>query len=291
LPDPAPIPSARHDSTATKSRFWETVDAVLVINLDHRTDRWESFVATSAAVIPAAKLVRISAVLGASLPGYGEKPWFRGRKRDTTWAARAGCTLSHRRAMETARRHGWRRVLVLEDDVDLQGAFPDSLGAVLADPAAEWQVAYLGYTDPLGPFATITEPAPGTAVARVFGCNCAHAYLVNAAARDWLLDRLPEPPDIWRWLARHRAVDRFYMRNLGRHFRVWAVSPSWINQSAGFSDIVGKHTDYVESGAHRLSVPAGVNAAAWRYPARALALSLAGLGDRLRGIAKRLRGF
>ena len=277
-----------------ESWFWETVDAVLVVNLDHRTDRWASFVAASASVIPAAKLVRVSAVLGTSLAGYGVKPWFRGRKRDATWAARAGCTLSHRRVMETAARHGWRRVLVLEDDVDLTRAFPgdlDALGSLIADPAADWQVTYLGYTDPLKPFATVAKVDADASVARVFGCNCTHAYLVNATARDWILSALPEEPAIWPWIARHRAIDRWYARQLGRRFRVWVVSPSWINQSAGYSDIVGKHSDYVESGDHRLSVPDGCDARPWQFTARGLTLRIAGLGDRLRGWIKRLKGF
>ena len=68
------------------------------------------------------------------------------------------------------------------------------------------------------------------ALHQVFGCNTAHAYLVSASAADRLLERLPQPPEIWQWLTRHRAVDRFYYRNLSPGLTVVALSPALIDQ-------------------------------------------------------------
>lgn len=64
--------------------FWDRIDGVLVVNLDSRPDRWQALQAATAGLIPAAKLQRLPATLGAALPGYGVAPWFRGRKRDKT---------------------------------------------------------------------------------------------------------------------------------------------------------------------------------------------------------------
>ncbi len=56
-----------------------------------------------------------------------------------------GAALAHRRIYEETVRHGWRRVVVLEDDVVPLDAdlvrLPDALGEL----PAEWELCYLGY--------------------------------------------------------------------------------------------------------------------------------------------------
>lgn len=286
--------SATPEHAAQSPSFWDLVDAVLVINLDHRPERWERLREESAGLIPSGKLHRVSAVLGKALPGFGQKPWFRDGKRDSTWAGRAGCTLAHRRALETAKAKGWRRVLVLEDDVSFAPIF-SSLASGLGQELkrSEWDVCYLGYTDPSGPFQELAKLPEKHSLWRVFGCNCAHAYLVDESARDWMLSHLPNEQNIWDWLSRHRAVDRWYLRTLGRRFRVVAVSPSAVNQAAGFSDIVGKTTDYQQSGLHQTFIR---QEAATRYfgPklfARRQATRVGEVYDSVRGVLKRWRGF
>jgi GR25 family glycosyltransferase involved in LPS biosynthesis len=274
----------------------DLVDGVLVINLDSRPDRWDRMRAEAAGILPADCLGRVPAVLGSELPGFGSRPWFRGKRRDTTWAARGGCTLAHRRALQTARDADWERVLILEDDVNLPSGLSVALAPVTEALGArpdEWDVCYLGYTDPASPFQTFAEAGDSVRLVRVYGCNCAHAYLINARARDWLLSHLPDERDIWPWLARNRAVDRWYLRHLGRRFRVLAVAPSLINQRAGFSDIVGRATDYVSSGHHRLDIPRRADTALFTplKILRSLRNRLADLYDALRAMAKRRRGF
>jgi hypothetical protein len=267
------------------------VDGVLVVNLDSRPDRWQAVQALAAGLIPADKLMRLPATAGVALPGYGEAPWFRGRKRDRTWAGRAGCTLSHRAAIALARRQGWRTLLILEDDIELAPALP----AVLASlPGAlsvhAWDVCYLGYTDPVPPYRTLAPLAEGHTLCRVSGCNTTHAYLLRDTTFDWLLARLPEPARIWPWTGRHRAIDRWYYRNLARRFVVTAVSPAVINQQGGFSDITQRSHEKV----HTTRVPDRRSGrlgfalwGAWRW----LGFRLAEPWDWLRGRIKRVRGF
>jgi hypothetical protein len=285
-------------ATAPAPDLWDLLDAVLVLNLDQRPERWESLRAQARGLVPEGKLHRVPAVLGKALPGFGRPPWFRGRKRDTTWAARGGCVLAHRRALDLARAKGWSRVLILEDDVEFSPTFAAlaaPLGARLAPGGDPWEICYLGYTDPQGPARTLAVlGAAPHRLAEVFGCNCAHAYVVSAAARDWLLARLPDETTIWPWLVRRRAVDRWYRRVLGARFRVLAVSPSAINQAAGFSDIVGKETLYQATGAHTLEVvatPTSDAAFATRRAARVFFNRILDFYDALRGFLKRLRGF
>lgn len=271
--------------------FWKMIDGVLVINLDDRTERWQTVLDTTAGLIPADKLQRLPAVLGATLPGYGLSPWFHGRRRDKTWAGRAGCTLSHRAAIDHARQSGWRTLLILEDDIEL---VPDLSTVLAALPETlqqyHWDVCYLGYTNPVSPYRTLVRLPNGHELCQVSGCSTTHAYLLRNTTFDWLLERLPRTENIWPWTSRHRAIDRWYYRNLARHFTVCAVSPSVINQHDGFSDITQRQHEktYItevpssRSGALEFRL---LGALRWLH------FRLAEPRDWLRGRIKQVRGF
>mgnify|MGYP001821878153 CR=1 FL=1 len=271
--------------------FWDIVDGVLAINMDSRSDRWKDLLARTAGWVPEDKLHRLSAVVGTELPGYGELPWFRQRKRDKTWAGRAGCTLSHRNAIELARQSGWRSVLILEDDIQLTPEF-EAVLAMLPGALQQhaWDVCYLGYTSPVSPYRTLDTLTKGHDLCKVSGCSTTHAYLLNCTTYEWLLRKLPEPGHIWHWISRHRAIDRWYYRNLARRFTVCAVSPSIINQQEGYSDITRRQ--------HEKSYLAEVPAGRSNTPIFSLLGGLRWLGyrmaeprDWLRGRIKQARGF
>lgn len=275
--------------------LWDLIDGVLVINLDQRADRWTQFLQAASGFIPAEKLQRLPARLGRDIPGFSQPPWFRGRKRDRTWAARAGCVQSHRRALLKARDSGWRTVLVLEDDVNFAPEFP-ALANTLATALQEneWQVCYFGFTDPWSPCRRLADLGGRNGLFRVHGCNTAHAYLVRETARDWILGQLPDEDGVWGWLATHRAVDRWYQRQLGLRFPVACVSPSVVNQMAGFSDIVEQATHYAAEDGHvrAVTVPSAGNlsyqaCAVWRR----ISIGVNFAGDALRGWTRRINGF
>lgn len=271
--------------------FWAMIDGVLGVNLDNRPDRWQDFQAVVADFIPADKLHRLSATLGVSLPGYGTRPWFRGRKRDRTWAGRAGCALSHRAAIAEAKRRGWRTVLILEDDIELDPSLTEVLAELPATlQTLDWDVCYLGFTDPVAPFRALSKLPAAHSLYDVYGCNTAHAYLLRDTTYDLLLSKLPNPGSIWAWISRHRAVDRWYYRNLARYFKVCAVSPTLINQQGGFSDITQRPHEKVHS-THVPDVRYSMFGFQARRALRWLAFRLAEPRDWLRGRIKQARGF
>lgn len=268
---------------------------VCVINLDSRTDRWESFRNGIAPGLAPLQVQRISATLGTALPGYGERPFFRGGKRDRTWAARGGCVLSHRDALSHAREMGWPYALVLEDDVAIgAGVTKEAAGEIkTAIGESDTDVCYLGFTDPVPPYLRVARIGSSHGFHLLFGCNTAHAYLVNRKAMDWILERLPEPEGIWRWLVTNRAVDRFYYRNMSPSLRVSAISPPLIVQSVGFSDIMGKNVD-LSAGKHLTVVPEGGMSERDFQKAlatKAKAFGREGLMDAFRGFVKSIGGF
>jgi hypothetical protein len=156
-----------------------------------------------------------------------------------------------------------------------------------------WDVCYLGYSDPAGPFQTLAQLSRDHQLTRVFGCNCAHAYLIKALARGWIIERLPSGTSIWKWLSRYRAVDRWYLRTLGQRFCIAAVSPSIVNQAPGFSDIVTRNTSHPEESGHVISVIPHISK---KYPVirhllRRRFTQLHAFYDIIRGFYKFLRGF
>lgn len=278
------------------SSFWQAIDAVLIINLDHRIERWEQLRVESEGLIPQEKLHRVSAVLGSKIPGFGKPPWFRGGKRANTWAGRGGCVLAHRRALEMARQAGWQRILILEDDATFDEEFTshlDVLGPALFSSKLDWDICYLGFTEPQGPYKTLVRLSETRQLARIYGCKCTHAYIVNAPLRDWLLDQLPDESTIWNWLSVNRAIDRWYLSTLGKYFQVLAVSPSLIRQNDDFSDIVGRVTTYFsESSSHStIPVTSGSPAFGLRYFLRIQATRLGRIDNYVSALRKRFAGF
>lgn len=213
-----------------------------IINLDARADRWEALQQQLIKHFKGLELQRISAITSTQIPEFGKPPYFRGSERDQTWGARGGCTLSHREALLHAKSKGWSHVLILEDDIQID-AKPDPTFLQALQGALQsmhFDVCYFGYTDPLPPFRELANLGSGRSLHQLFGCNTAHAYLVSAHAINWILEHLPSPSCIWPWLARHRAIDRFYSRAFSPSLTVLAVSPSLIVQKPCFSDILGK---------------------------------------------------
>ena len=130
---------------------WDKVDGILVINLDTSRERMEKFLQDNEGSLPLEKVNRLSAVLGRSLESFGKPPWFTERtgERASYWGGAGGCTLSHAKAIATAKEKGWRNVLIMEDDV-VTGRNPDALAMLeyaLQNLEGDYML-YLGYSRP-----------------------------------------------------------------------------------------------------------------------------------------------
>jgi hypothetical protein len=272
---------------------------VLVINLDHRPERLEHFAEIASLTSVLDGWQRVPAVNGIELPGYGRPPWFRNGKRDKCWAGRAGCTLSHRKAIEHARDMGWNSVLILEDDVQLGESFEAGVRSFIDGTAAQpnpWLVCFLGFSQQVGPSLKLYPLDEARAVYQIFGCTGTFAYLLQRDSFDWLLANLPTAQTIWPWVAKHRAIDRWYARNLSGRFAVHAVSPNLIGHYSSFSDIgqrAGAHLviEEVASDSHgrlRACGPLAYRAIAGLLQVRFI---LTRLANRLQCVMKRKRGF
>ncbi|HIX20692.1 MAG TPA: glycosyltransferase family 25 protein [Candidatus Akkermansia intestinigallinarum] len=195
---------------ADPSQIWRELDAVIVINLKSRPDRWEIFQKRVGSMFPPGKVHRLEAVVGKELPGYGKLPWFSEQtgERASSWAGVAGCALSHRKAIESVLENGWQRVLICEDDIEPASTdiLPDIPELFRAVPEPSY--LYLGYhmRDPRGRLLRRTAHGELWKVEGVLAC---HSYVVSAETCRRLLPHLPDSDNIWEWVARNRAIDNF----------------------------------------------------------------------------------
>lgn len=215
---------------------WDLIDGILVINLDTDTERMEQFHADNT-LLPPDKVHRLNACRGRALPGFGEPPWFSKKTgaRSGYWGGVAGCTMSHRTAIETAKKRGWRNVLVLEDDVRFSQD-PAALKALrnALETLSGAYMLYLGYSRP-NPYGSLVQQAEGHELWQVEGILATYAYIASAPMYDRLLERMPDEHSIWAWTARHRAIDSFY-RDIAAAIsgvRIYALLPDVVEHIDG----------------------------------------------------------
>ncbi len=230
-------------------QFWDNIDGVCVINLDHRTDRWEELHSELLQFIPAEKIHRVSAVWGKKLPSYQKHRLFKGCNEDESlfWAGRAGCVLSHTKCIQMAKDQGWRNILVLEDDAhfvnDMKGKIGEMVQRVIQqDP--QWDMFFLGlapYDDQAALIDSCTTAAGQQVRAmRIMGPLNAHCYMVNAKLFDRYLSHLPKrAEDIWYWLAMNLSYDSWIANDIARQraTRTYGLYPIVCVQRDSWSDI------------------------------------------------------
>lgn len=230
----------------TKISFWDYIDAVCIINLDHRTDRWQN-ISKSLAHIPQEKIHRISAVWGKKLPDYKQGPYFKGCTDEESlfWAGRAGCLLSHRKCIQYAKEHQWERVLILEDDAEFHDSLSGEIGHMLVDvmqSLGKWHMFFLGCT-PYYPVASpvnkINTSYGDVTAARIMGPLCAHCYIVHQSAYDDMLRILPTEANVWEWQANHLSYDSWIANEFGKSSKriILGCYPNLCSQGLYYSDI------------------------------------------------------
>lgn len=207
------------------------VDGCFVINLSRRADRWGLF-QSQIPLLARAGLVpeRFEAVDGRALQGFGVGPWFTRRlsgRRTNGWAGKAGCTLSHRNAIATAKKRGWKNVLILEDDVSFDSIALEqwnNLEDAIAGLPNDWVAVYLYGHHPVSPVKIVHSYSELTCY-EICGAFSTVAYVLNGKYFDALLRSMPTEETIWPWTARYKTVDRWFSRQFCLLGSVYAVSP------------------------------------------------------------------
>jgi len=124
---------------------------------------------------------------------------------------------------------------------------------------------YLGFNSPRLPVRCILESGLGRRIYQVGGASTTHAYLVNQMVMRRLLSEFPQSEaDIWSWISRNVAIDRWYSLNLHRWTGIAAVSPQVAIQEPSSSDITQRTSDFNEDPNVEILQPLTSSYLAWR---------------------------
>lgn len=250
---------------ADRKSFWNQIDAILVINLKHRNDRWEKIRNELKTYGVENKAIRIDAVDGKLLPGYGATPWFKGRTPEKVArmkAGSAGCCLSHRKALELAKARGFKRILLMEDDARIKEELNNTVESFLFNFLRETNpcdMLYLGFyqkTCVHVPTKKIVDDNLEHQIWRIRGPLMLHATVIDQRVYDKLLAGLPTADNIWPWMTYWGSIDSWIQNKLGRQadVHIYGCRPNLIVQHANYSDICGRILSVEESeGTHRES--------------------------------------
>jgi len=236
--------------------------------MDASPERYQTFMEKTGRLMPQEKLHRISAVDGRALPGFGKPPWFAPRTRDRArfWGGTAGCALSHRKCLEFARAHGWKNVLVLEDDAELLDTpdGPEMLLSFLRNQG-DRDMLYLGFIKPPR-WGRRLRSGSGCNVWQVDGVISTFAYLFPAGLYDEALGMMPTEGDIWEWLSIYRAIDVFYRDFLPMRpgVRIHVLHPVLFGHCEGVS-VIGGTPDDCDIGCRESPAPLSSLHGLWNY--------------------------
>ena len=233
------------------------VDHVYIINLDHRTDRWEKIMemlnrwvdSSSNSVSSGDRrgewYERFSACvprLGETDPRYYKHYTINPKlQQDKTLLEKyligaTGCKMSHVNIIKDAKRRGFKKILILEDDA----CQPPGLSAnkflihfrkMMGDLEGmnkPWWMCYLGGKN-VGDYRMV-----GKKIAKITGIKTTHAYLIHHRCFDLVIDNM---------MPSGLEADVFYLK-LHRMVDCFRVVPGLLIQREDFSDILGKKVKY-----------------------------------------------
>ncbi|HUI80652.1 MAG TPA: glycosyltransferase family 25 protein [Bryobacteraceae bacterium] len=165
-------------------------DAIYCINLDREKDRWELVTKRFEELGIANRVQRFPAI-------------------ETPLNHHVGCALSHRSIVANAKKHGFRNVLVFEDDVVFASDTIEALGRSIRElRRVVWDIFYLG------------GHAWGQSFERADGCfhlekprglTCTHAVAYHESIYERILSEVPATPTgVALWLRKEHGIDQYF---------------------------------------------------------------------------------
>jgi GR25 family glycosyltransferase involved in LPS biosynthesis len=202
----------------------EYFDQVYVINLDSRPDRLKS-------AFEEFKKIGASFVKIAAVDGYKEDlevPDFPGADPAYWNPGAAGLVLTTIKLLTHAKKMGYHRILICEDDVEFDKDFNKKL-VNLEEVPSDWQMILFGAQHMAKP-KRITEN-----ISRVKAAFCLHCYAVKSEFFDYYLHLLTE---------RAKQLDLVTLEDIQPLNKTYCFMPNIAFQKAGFSDIQKQTVDY-----------------------------------------------
>lgn len=197
------------------------IENLLYINLERRTDRKQMVLEEF-----------------GKLGWVTEPRWFKAVEMAN---GAIGCTISHIKCIELAKKMGWSHVVVCEDDIKftLHSVFTENLEKFLSS-GIDWDVILFAGNN-VGRYRNTGEGA-----VQIQMCQTTTGYLVKSDYYDTLINNFKEGlGKLMREPTNHRqyAIDKYWfsLQMVGKWYLVF---PLTVTQHSIYSDIENKNTNY-----------------------------------------------
>ena len=152
-----------------------------------------------------------------------------------------GCSMSHLKCLETAKKNNWSHLLVIEDDIKFldPNLFKKQMNTFLSNHKG-WDVVIVGGNN-VPPYQKIDDTC-----VKVSSCQTTTGYLVNGHYFDILIENFrtgikklienPQSPVLY-------AIDKYWF-NLQKIHNWFLIIPLTVTQREDYSDIEKRATNY-----------------------------------------------
>ena len=201
----------------------DQIDAILYINLDHRSDR-------NTHILQELHRIGYSDQIIHRIPAVLKEP------------GALGCGLSHIKALTEALSHSeWKTVLILEDDFTIRGGLTEWLHALSDIFSSSWDIALLSYNHNYIQYQATTIDS----IKRVHFSQTTSSYLIRREYIPALLQNMKEAMyDMERFGKTHENCIDIHWTKL-QPVGTWiAIVPAIGYQYDNYSDIEQHVTSY-----------------------------------------------
>ena len=192
----------------------------LFINLEHRTDRLEH-------ALSEFKKMDINAErVNAIRPKSGA----------------VGCTMSHIKCLELAKKREYEYVFICEDDITFTNPelLKENIQKFVDNKEIQWDILIIGGNN-VPPYQQLTNYC-----ARVFNCQTTTGYVVKKSFYDPLIQNFKE--GVQQLVGNPGNANMFaldiYWKRLQMQYFLYMITPPTVTQYENYSDIENKQTNY-----------------------------------------------
>lgn len=211
-------------------------DKIYCINLQKRKDRWENSFSQFLNLKIEGKVKRKEGVV-CDMPNLSQKQ-----------RAQIGCTLSHYSILQEAKKNGFSKILVLEDDFLFLGSENEinlTLKNCLEELPEDWDLFYFGAFFVKGYDYEPLEIYSDNLI-KVNTGFCTHAICYSKNAIDKILNnlKLETVNQILDFSENYEVIDWYLVKEFQNENKCFAPKDLLCIQKEGFSDIENKYFNY-----------------------------------------------
>jgi len=147
-----------------------------------------------------------------------------------------GRKLSHYNVIKIAKERGYKKILILEDDIFFTHTKEETVKILKSLSQEDSNMIYLGGND-LSNLRIIETNCKY--LRRVYDMYFTHAYIINSNIYDYVLENLQNY---------NSELDTFYVEKIQTHGKCYKTVPYLVDQKFGFSDILKENKNYSSLG-------------------------------------------